>query len=124
MATDLEQFTVYAPPKLVKHLKMLAESDGRTLSNFVVRALVGCVGGHVDSRGVYSLYARDGAGHDYDAPPVSKGRISDDAQVYIAGAVAAAVQRPPVRSLPKQRQGEECACGSGKKFKHCHGRRP
>jgi hypothetical protein len=52
-ATDLEQFTVYAPPKLVAHLKKMADYDGRTLSNFVVRALVGCVGGEITPAGAY-----------------------------------------------------------------------
>lgn len=53
MAAELEQFTVYAPAKLVKHLKTLADIDGRTLSNFVVQALVGCVGGEVTAAGRY-----------------------------------------------------------------------
>jgi hypothetical protein len=53
MPSDLEQFTVYAPPKLVAHLKKMADYDGRTLSNFVVQALVGCVGGEITPAGRY-----------------------------------------------------------------------
>jgi hypothetical protein len=29
---------------------------------------------------------------------------------------------PIVRDAPKHRQNEPCPCGSGKKFKRCHGR--
>jgi hypothetical protein len=91
VATDLEQFTVYAPPKLVKHLKMLAESDGRTLSNFVVRSLVGCVGGEITGAGHYreTLSPETRRKH-----PAMEGR-----QVDITEAIADAVKRGPVAPI-------------------------
>jgi len=30
-------------------------------------------------------------------------------------------QQPVVRDLPKVGRNEPCPCGSGKKYKHCHG---
>lgn len=88
MATELEQFTVYAPPKMVKQLKMLAEGDGRTLSNFVVRALVGCMGGELTAGGGYNLIPKPDA--------TMRGR-----QVDISEAIADAVKRGP--SKPRSR---------------------
>jgi preprotein translocase subunit SecA len=32
-----------------------------------------------------------------------------------------AVAPPPVRTEPKIGRNEPCPCGSGKKYKHCHG---
>jgi preprotein translocase subunit SecA len=40
-----------------------------------------------------------------------------DADARVAGPIAA----PFVRELPKVGRNELCPCGSGKKFKHCHG---
>lgn len=39
MPTSLDQFTVYVTPKVHARLKTLADSEGRTLSNFVVQSL-------------------------------------------------------------------------------------
>jgi preprotein translocase subunit SecA len=36
-------------------------------------------------------------------------------------AVAAAAAAPMVRSAPKVGRNDPCPCGSGKKYKHCHG---
>ncbi|MFL6810106.1 MAG: SEC-C metal-binding domain-containing protein, partial [Bradyrhizobium canariense] len=38
-----------------------------------------------------------------------------------AGAMAAVLERPQARG-PKVGRNEPCPCGSGKKYKHCHGR--
>jgi hypothetical protein len=45
-------------------------------------------------------------------------------QVDLVDEVVAAVKRGPVRKVEKQRPNEECLCGSGLKFKKCHGRSP
>jgi preprotein translocase subunit SecA len=37
-----------------------------------------------------------------------------------AGAMAAVLERPEMRG-PKVGRNEPCPCGSGKKYKHCHG---
>jgi preprotein translocase subunit SecA len=43
--------------------------------------------------------------------------------VATAAAVnAAAQQQPMMRSTQKVGRNDPCPCGSGKKFKHCHGR--
>jgi preprotein translocase subunit SecA len=52
----------------------------------------------------------------YDALPPPPGAEGDGSQ---AGAVAAAA--PMVRSGPKIGRNDPCPCGSGKKYKHCHG---
>ena len=93
--TDLEQFTVYAPPKLVKHLKMLAESDGRTLSNFVVRTLVACVGGEITGAGNY---------RETLSPETLRRHPAMEArQVDITDAIADAVKRGPVAAKKRRR---------------------
>jgi preprotein translocase subunit SecA len=39
-----------------------------------------------------------------------------------AGAAASAATPPPyVRDVPKVGRNESCPCGSGRKYKHCHG---
>ncbi|MGH8182860.1 MAG: SEC-C metal-binding domain-containing protein, partial [Rhodanobacteraceae bacterium] len=38
-----------------------------------------------------------------------------------AGATAVATASPVVRSGPKIGRNDPCPCGSGKKYKHCHG---
>jgi preprotein translocase subunit SecA len=38
-----------------------------------------------------------------------------------AGPAAGSIATPFVREMPKVGRNELCPCGSGKKFKHCHG---
>ncbi len=47
---------------------------------------------------------------------------ADNAQTGVAAAVAQAVAQPTVRSTQKVGRNDPCPCGSGKKYKHCHGR--
>ena len=104
MTTSKRAVTVYVPADLYGAIEAAAVSDGRSVSNFIERAM--------------------GSYMHFNPPPVRPGPPEDARQVHLEDAIVAAVQRPPVRSVKKQRQGDECACGSGKKFKHCHGRRP
>ena len=52
----------------------------------------------------------------------------DPKTIYLAagagggGSAATAPQTPYVRQQPKVGRNEPCPCGSGKKYKHCHGR--
>ena len=46
----------------------------------------------------------------------------EEAAEVEARARAGAPQQPVVRDLPKVGRNEPCPCGSGKKYKHCHGR--
>jgi len=50
------------------------------------------------------------AGQDYAA---------DEQDIYDGGA---AVKRTPVQAGPKIGRNDPCPCGSGKKYKQCHGR--
>jgi preprotein translocase subunit SecA len=54
----------------------------------------------------------------YDAPP-QPGAEAGQPQQGAEGAVATAT--PMVRSGPKIGRNDPCPCGSGKKYKHCHG---
>jgi preprotein translocase subunit SecA len=54
----------------------------------------------------------------YDAPP-QPGAEAGQPQLGTEGAVATAA--PMVRSGPKIGRNDPCPCGSGKKYKHCHG---
>ena len=48
---------------------------------------------------------------------------ADEASPPAAGAAAAAVAAPPfVRAGGKVGRNDPCPCGSGKKFKQCHGK--
>jgi len=40
----------------------------------------------------------------------------------VAIAEAATKKRPISRAMPKVGRNELCPCGSGKKYKHCHGK--
>jgi preprotein translocase subunit SecA len=39
----------------------------------------------------------------------------------LEGAAATATAAPIVRAGPKVGRNDPCPCGSGKKYKHCHG---
>jgi preprotein translocase subunit SecA len=63
--------------------------------------------------------------HPNDDGSVSEDRESQAAQAAEAamGAVAAAMASSrAVGSVPKVGRNEPCPCGSGKKYKQCHGR--
>ena len=49
------------------------------------------------------------------------GADEEAAQVQAGLAAAQAAQRPALRDAPKVGRNDPCPCGSGKKFKHCHG---
>ncbi|TAN04387.1 MAG: preprotein translocase subunit SecA [Rhodanobacteraceae bacterium] len=55
----------------------------------------------------------------FDAAPLPPGAEGAHAQQAVEGAVATAA--PVVRSGPKVGRNDPCPCGSGKKYKHCHG---
>jgi preprotein translocase subunit SecA len=40
----------------------------------------------------------------------------------IAPRIVSEASAPPVRAKPKISRNDPCPCGSGKKFKQCHGR--
>ena len=61
---------------------------------------------------------------DYD-PALAEGGGPSEAAVAVATAAAAsavAQQQPMIRSTQKIGRNDPCPCGSGKKYKHCHGR--
>ncbi|MFL6622461.1 MAG: preprotein translocase subunit SecA [Sulfurifustis sp.] len=47
--------------------------------------------------------------------PSENGEVAEEAEVAVA-------PRPVVRKQPKVGRNQPCPCGSGKKYKHCHGR--
>jgi preprotein translocase subunit SecA len=47
--------------------------------------------------------------------PSAGGEAEEDSDVAVA-------QRPVVRKQPKVGRNQPCPCGSGKKYKHCHGK--
>ena len=48
-------------------------------------------------------------------PSADGGEAAEEGEVAVA-------QRPSVRKQPKVGRNQPCPCGSGKKYKHCHGR--
>jgi len=55
----------------------------------------------------------DRAGHDYAANERDK---------FEPGGEEVAVKQAPVKAAPKIGRNDPCPCGSGKKYKHCHGK--
>jgi preprotein translocase subunit SecA len=56
-----------------------------------------------------------------DLAEVAAGDAGSDEQA-LAGEAAAPRQRPQVNAMPKVGRNDPCPCGSGKKFKLCHGK--
>jgi preprotein translocase subunit SecA len=51
--------------------------------------------------------------------------VGDDEAEQLPGGVAVAVREPPMpvsRSTQKVGRNDPCPCGSGKKYKQCHGK--
>ncbi len=65
------------------------------------------------------IQASSGAGG--GAGPEDPFGSADGAPLEAPPRAAAAVATPFVRELPKVGRNEMCPCGSGKKYKHCHG---
>jgi len=62
----------------------------------------------------------------HEAAPSATGsaaEVAPDAEAAAPRRLAAAVERPApvVRDMPKVGRNDPCPCGSGKKYKHCHG---
>ena len=60
-----------------------------------------------------------------DGMPLGRpaGAPRDDQELVAAGSEGGApAKRAPVRAGPKVGRNQPCPCGSGKKFKHCHGK--
>ena len=55
----------------------------------------------------------DKAGQDYGANERDK---------FEPGGAEVAVKHEPVKVAPKIGRNDPCPCGSGKKYKHCHGK--
>jgi preprotein translocase subunit SecA len=66
-----------------------------------------------DQQHVQNVRAQRG---DFDEPAPA------EANGDVAIAEAATKKRPITRAIPKVGRNELCPCGSGKKFKHCHGK--
>jgi len=56
----------------------------------------------------------------FDAPPPGAETGAGHAQA-LEGAAGTATAAPVVRAGPKVGRNDPCPCGSGKKYKHCHG---
>ncbi|MDZ4348752.1 MAG: preprotein translocase subunit SecA [Xanthomonadaceae bacterium] len=54
--------------------------------------------------------------------PESGGLGADEEAADVERMAQASGQQPVVRDLPKVGRNDACPCGSGKKYKHCHGR--
>jgi preprotein translocase subunit SecA len=66
-----------------------------------------------DQQHVENVRAQHG---EFDEPP------ADANGGDVAIAEAATKKRPVSRAMPKVGRNDPCPCGSGKKFKHCHGK--
>jgi hypothetical protein len=98
-------FPLRLPPVIRERLEQVAQQEGLSVNQLIARVLARAL----------------------DLPvSVTRGRTSADHEAELESKVAQ--RRPPsaapVVSAPtKQRPNERCSCGSGKKFKHCCGRK-
>jgi SEC-C motif domain protein len=82
-----------------------------------IRATEG--GGPDDATGMVEFVARyRDKGHDLAHHERSTFRRHDGRWRYVDGVQ---VKPPPVRAEPRAGRNDPCPCGSGKKFKRCHG---
>jgi preprotein translocase subunit SecA len=61
------------------------------------------------------------------APPAAASAVSPTGtpmRESASGEAAARRGKTPVRSMPKVGRNDPCPCGSGRKYKHCHGTQP
>ena len=59
---------------------------------------------------------------DYEEPALANGNGNGNGDVALAEAATKKKAQPTVRHLPKVGRNDPCPCGSGKKYKHCHGK--
>ena len=102
MPSPRKVFPLRLAPVIREKLEEIASSEALSVNQLVARILAKAVGLPVS---------------------VTRARTSAAHEIELESKVAQRRPAAAVRSVPKQRQGEECACGSGKKFKHCHGKR-
>lgn len=78
-------------------------------------------GGADDAQGVVNFTARFAQdGQDYEHREIATFRREAGAWVFVDGKPPK--PRPEVRTGPELGRNDPCHCGSGKKFKKCHGR--
>lgn len=107
MPSPRRAFPLRLPPVIRERLDQAAEREGMSANQVVVRILAQA----------------------FQLPmSVTRGRTSAEHEVELEAKVAqrrsqaAVVPVTSVPKVPKQGRNEECSCGSGRKFKHCHGR--
>lgn len=78
-------------------------------------------GGESDDTGVVEFRARyELGGHELSHHEVARFRREQGKWIYADGEMVKA--KPVVREQPKVGRNEPCPCGSGQKYKKCHGR--
>jgi hypothetical protein len=103
MPSPRKVFPLRLPPVVRERLERAAEEEGLSVNQLVARILAQA----------------------FRLPlSVTRGRTSAAHEVELEAKVAQRRPAAAARPVKKQRQGEECSCGSGRKFKHCHGRKP
>ena len=76
-------------------------------------------GGEGDETGTVEFVARYRAkGHDLSHHERSTFRRVDGRWHFVDGKT---IKPPPVKAEPRAGRNDPCPCGSGKKFKRCHG---
>lgn len=94
------RLTLRLPPDLASQAAAVAEQQGLTMNAFIVQAV------------------RNWA--DYQGKRM--GRSSPPAAVPARSSNPASAPSPAVQNVPKVGVNEPCPCGSGQKYKRCHGR--
>ena len=107
MPSPRRAFPLRLPPVVRERLEQAAEQEGMSANQLVVRVLA-----QAFRLPMSVTRGRTSAAHEVELESKVAQRRSPSAAAVVSTAAKA----------PKQGRNEECACGSRKKFKHCHGR--
>jgi preprotein translocase subunit SecA len=115
MFTDMLQRVRHDTTKILCKLQVRTEQEVEQLETRRAPARMQFV--HPDAAGAAAPAAPAPA-----AATPAAGMPPPGGRPSFAATAAAANPTPFVRNLPKVGRNESCPCGSGKKYKHCHGR--
>lgn len=116
---ERERWTLRLPPDLAEQAAWLAQHQGLTANAFVVAALRNWVSYQAKRAGLVPKATPTPAApvKGVRTPPATDSDPDDEPLPGLEPGPA-----PAVRSVPKVGANQPCPCGSGQKYKRCHGK--
>jgi len=109
------RLTLRLPPDLASQAAAVAAHQGLTLNAFIVQA----VRNWADYQG--KRLARSSPSADGPARTAVPLAMPAPARIGVRSSPPLAVPNVGAKSVPKVGANQPCSCGSGKKYKRCHG---